>query len=366
MKKIIVVALATLSGVCFGLALSTYLLVSGSFSKTYHAYIVQSGSMAPVLKAGSIVFTQSRNNYNTGDIITFKDAGGSLVTHRIVSITNENGNTAYQTKGDANEDPDGGFVKDEDIIGASIFSIPYIGYLADFVRTPKGFVILVVIPVSIIIYEELKSILKILKHALSRTTLFSRKKINNSPDKKNGLGTTKISILIPLVGVIFLLFDATGSYLKDEETSITNTLGAADNYSFQDNLAPLSYSANVKHPVINEFKPRPSAETVWVEIYNPNETEINLENWKLSDLTGNALSLSGILPGLGFAVFDWNNKLNDIDTIFLINPESLTSDQHEYNSSPGIDKTIGRETDGAGVFKNCIIETKGESNNTKC
>jgi len=366
MKKIIVIALATLSGVCFGVALSTYLLTSGALFKKYHAYIVQSGSMAPALKAGSIVFTQSKDSYNSGEIITFKDTGGSLVTHRIISISRENGNLIYQTKGDANEDPDGGFVKDKDIIGVSIFSIPYIGYLADFVRTPKGFVILVVIPVSIIIYEELKNILKILRHSLSRATLFSGKNINNSSDKKNGLGTTKISILIPLVGVIFLLFDATGSYLKDDEASIKNTLGAADNYGFQETLAPLSYSVNIKHPVINEFKPRPSTETVWVEIYNPNETEINLENWKLSDLSGNALSLSGILPGLGFAVFDWNNKLNESNTIFLINPENLTSDQHEYNSSPGIDKTIGRETDGAEVFKNCIIETKGESNNTKC
>ena len=43
-------------------------------------------------------------------------------------IENINGQLRYYTKGDANEDPDAGFITSSDIVGTVRFKIPYIGY----------------------------------------------------------------------------------------------------------------------------------------------------------------------------------------------------------------------------------------------
>jgi len=54
-------------------------------------------------------------------------------------------------------------VRKENIIGKVIAVIPYIGYLAHFVRTPIGFILLIVIPATIIIILEIKNLTKEIK-----------------------------------------------------------------------------------------------------------------------------------------------------------------------------------------------------------
>lgn len=218
MKKFLVIFLSILAGVCFGVAVSTHLLITGSLGKTYRAYIVQSGSMEPALKVGSIVFTQTASSYSTGDIITFETTSkDNLVTHRIVDVSSENGQIFYQTKGDANEEADNARVPADKIVGKSIASAPYFGYFANFVRTPRGFVIFVVIPAAIIVYEELKAVFNELKKLVL-------KKKSNTPK------TAMAAIIIPVFGSIFLFVSATGSFFNDRESSNTNVLSAASSY----------------------------------------------------------------------------------------------------------------------------------------
>jgi len=77
------------------------------------------------------------------------------VTHRITEIT-YNG---FITKGDANEDPDRLVVETKDIIGKVIFIVPYLGHLSYFVRTPLGFALFIILPVTIIIAGQMKIII---------------------------------------------------------------------------------------------------------------------------------------------------------------------------------------------------------------
>src|SRR3989344_2965513 len=65
--------------------------------------IVQSGSMEPTIKTGSIVIIKPESLYKIGDIITFgKDSKTEVpTTHRIVADKAEDGVIFYQTKGDA-------------------------------------------------------------------------------------------------------------------------------------------------------------------------------------------------------------------------------------------------------------------------
>jgi len=236
MKKTLVVLLAILSGVCFGTALSTQLLISGSLGQTYRAYIVQSGSMEPALPVGSIVFTRTNSNYAKGEIITFKtNNSDTLVTHRIVDTVTENGEEFYLTKGDANEEVDSGKVAMNQVIGRSFLSVPGFGYFADFVRTPKGFVIFVIIPASIIIYEELKAVIRELKGVLFK-------------NKETTGGAAKAAIFIPIFGSLLLFLSSTGSFFNDNESSSTNVLSAASSYEATPTPTPTPTSSPIPTP----------------------------------------------------------------------------------------------------------------------
>lgn len=54
-------------------------------------------------------------------------------------------------------------MKKENVIGKLILTIPYIGYIGYFVRTPIGFILLIIIPASLIIIMEIRNIIKELK-----------------------------------------------------------------------------------------------------------------------------------------------------------------------------------------------------------
>jgi len=51
-------------------------------------------------------------------------------------------------------------VEKENVIGKAIFTIPYIGYIGYFVRTPIGFILLIVIPATLLIIQETRNIIK--------------------------------------------------------------------------------------------------------------------------------------------------------------------------------------------------------------
>ena len=66
----------------------------------------------------------------------------------------------YQTKGDANEDVDGSAVHYKNIVGAPVFSIPYLGYLSSWLQTRKGMIMGVSIAMVVLILTFLPDILK--------------------------------------------------------------------------------------------------------------------------------------------------------------------------------------------------------------
>ncbi len=127
----------------------------------YQIKIVKSGSMEPSINTGSLVIIKPSKNYNVGDIITFgKDTKNDIpTTHRIVSSHAVSGVIMFTTKGDANSSKDINEIKQADIHGKVLFSIPFLGYLIDFARKPLGLIILVILPATIIIFDEVKKII---------------------------------------------------------------------------------------------------------------------------------------------------------------------------------------------------------------
>lgn len=127
-----------------------------SYIKGYEIKIVQSGSMEPAIKTGSVVFIKKQPSYAVGDIVTFGVSSSKSLptTHRIISEQLQAGQLVYQTKGDANEDPDPVFTSPRNIVGRALFSVPYLGYVLDFARKPLGFVLIVVIPALAVVFDE--------------------------------------------------------------------------------------------------------------------------------------------------------------------------------------------------------------------
>jgi signal peptidase len=122
---------------------------------------VYTGSMEPAIPVGGIVVIKpvDPETLKIGDIICFTLTEPTSITHRIINITDE----GFITKGDANEDPDQWIVKKENVIGKAILTVPFIGYIGYFVRTPIGFILLILLPASLIIIIEIRNIAKELK-----------------------------------------------------------------------------------------------------------------------------------------------------------------------------------------------------------
>ena len=119
----------------------------------YKLFTVQSGSMQPAFKIGSLVVVKPAGEYVIGDVITFKNAPPTT-THRIQNISEG----IYTTKGDANDAPDSEPARREQILGKVVLAVPYAGFPVAFAKSKEGFMLLIVIPATIIIYGEILNI----------------------------------------------------------------------------------------------------------------------------------------------------------------------------------------------------------------
>ncbi|WP_274421960.1 signal peptidase I [Blautia sp. XA-2221] len=114
--------------------------------KRFSVNIVLSGSMEPALKTGGIIFTDTKKNVpGIGDIITYR-LGDMLVTHRVT----DKRDSAYITRGDANEGEDAAPVMQEQIVGTVVFFIPVLGYVAAFLQKKPIFGL-----ISLMLIQEL-------------------------------------------------------------------------------------------------------------------------------------------------------------------------------------------------------------------
>lgn len=104
----------------------------------YENFAVISGSMEPNIPVGAIVYTKevAFEDINVGDVISFRISSNTMVTHRVVEIDSDN--KQFTTKGDANNVNDGDQVKYQNVVGKVAFTIPLLGYITIYVKTPLG------------------------------------------------------------------------------------------------------------------------------------------------------------------------------------------------------------------------------------
>lgn len=141
---------------------------------TTNLFVVQSGSMQPTISVGSLVLVKKDDNFTNGDIITFLGnkskaiSPQDLTTHRIVEVKKTILGEEYVTKGDANNATDSATIKKSQILGKVILTIPLLGYPISFTKSLPGLIIVIVIPATIIVYQEMINLKNDLKKKLSK------------------------------------------------------------------------------------------------------------------------------------------------------------------------------------------------------
>ena len=108
-----------------------------------HVFTVLSGSMEPTYHTGSLIYVKEVDPYEIqpGQVITFLLSEDTVATHRVVEVVPDEEDESvirFRTKGDANDTVDGSLVHYKNLIGTPVFTIPKLGYLANYIQHPPG------------------------------------------------------------------------------------------------------------------------------------------------------------------------------------------------------------------------------------
>lgn len=128
----------------------------------FSAYVIISPSMVPNINVYDAVITARvpQNRIDMYDVITFLskeiETHGVPITHRVVGILKtEDGERAYRTKGDNNNNEDKAIILQSEVIGKVLFRIPMLGYVRTFVTSKIGFLISVILPITASLFLEI-------------------------------------------------------------------------------------------------------------------------------------------------------------------------------------------------------------------
>jgi signal peptidase len=128
--------------------------------------VVRTGSMSPAIPVGSVVAVDDVNpgGIAAGDVIMFRRDGKRLpVTHRVVEVLETAHGPAFRTKGDANEDGDAAPVMSRNVVGKVVVFVPHLGRIAEFIRTPAGYLALILIPGLLFLVAQGRKVVQLLR-----------------------------------------------------------------------------------------------------------------------------------------------------------------------------------------------------------
>lgn len=132
---------------------------SGRFPSSLNIdiYTVTSESMKPRLNVNDIIIVKkgySNNEFRVGNIITFMNEDGEIITHRISKIITAELQNAYITKGDHNDVEDEEIVKYDKIIGKVVYTMPKFGLFMNLMKNKLFFVFCIFLLCCIVWYDK--------------------------------------------------------------------------------------------------------------------------------------------------------------------------------------------------------------------
>lgn len=155
---------------CFCAFVAVQVIANGYVSVAgYSFFRVVTPSMEPTLCVNEIIITDAvpMEQVKADDIVSFRsqsaDMFGTIITHRVMEIhTDENGETCFLTKGDANLSVDGRYVVKSNFVGKMVWSSgdSILSSVFTFISSKQGFIACVVLPCLLLLILVLKSSVK--------------------------------------------------------------------------------------------------------------------------------------------------------------------------------------------------------------
>ena len=148
---------------------------------------VVTDSMEPEIPVGALIISKEIpiEKIEVRDIICFRSLesymNGGIVTHRVVGITEKDGEIALRTRGDSNNSEDGFYVTQYNLVGKVIFHTKENSFVTNayaVLTSGIGFFTLIVIPVIVITVYILHEYLSKIKKELQQM----KEELKNSSD----------------------------------------------------------------------------------------------------------------------------------------------------------------------------------------
>ncbi|MBE6692457.1 MAG: signal peptidase I [Ruminococcaceae bacterium] len=130
----------------------------------YSFYYVLTESMEPEIMAGDIILCESvdTEELKIGDVITYAgqtgELNGKIITHKIVDIDDG----MFTTQGVANNISDPPITSSQ-ILSKYVLTIPLAGKLFSLINSKYGFILIIIIPLGVLIVNEISIIVKTIK-----------------------------------------------------------------------------------------------------------------------------------------------------------------------------------------------------------
>jgi signal peptidase len=149
---------APLAAIAYLLVVPITALFVASWLAGWHLQVVESGSMAPGIPVGSIVVAAPVDpaDVKVGNVVVFDDPEANRqVTHRVVTVLKQKDGLYFETKGDANRRQDRAPVPAGSVRGVMRWHIPLLGRALRSLAWPRGFLILVALPLAALLVNEI-------------------------------------------------------------------------------------------------------------------------------------------------------------------------------------------------------------------
>ncbi len=163
MKKIVLKIWNTFTTILVALVVLLAIALVGVRLVGLQVFTVLSGSMEPAYHTGSLIYVKDIEpaEIEAGQVITFMLNEDTVATHRVVEVIPDDEDASvlrFKTKGDANDTVDGSLVHYKNVIGTPVFTIPYLGYIANYIQKPPGLYIAISVGAIILLLVFLPDI----------------------------------------------------------------------------------------------------------------------------------------------------------------------------------------------------------------
>ena len=149
LRRLLDLALILLVVAVLGLVLA----VNAGPALGHQIIVIRGGSMEPTIGLGSVidVVPVRPADIRPGDVVTLKDANGTLLSHRVTRVAALPDGLYLETKGDSNVTADGALVPASEVVGRVDASMPKLGYLIYLLTLPMGILSLFCVALTLLL-----------------------------------------------------------------------------------------------------------------------------------------------------------------------------------------------------------------------